>query len=85
VEAGRQDPVEMRIHVRSTQRRGTGRPPVKPRTAGDQSGTRACGGGAPAQADTGSDGDQPALSALHAKVPRAAPVSTRARRNDISD
>ena len=38
VEAGRQDPVELRLHVRSAQRRGTGRTTAQPRTAGGQRG-----------------------------------------------
>jgi len=38
VEAGRQDPVELRVHVRSTQRSGTGNGSVQPRTAGSQRG-----------------------------------------------
>ncbi len=41
VEAGRQDPVELRVHVQSTQRRSTGRSSVQPRTTGAQPGNSA--------------------------------------------
>ncbi len=41
VEAGRQDPVELRVHVRSTQRRGAGHASVQGRTAGTQRGDSA--------------------------------------------
>jgi|GEM_PF-1501603 len=53
VEAGRQDPVDFQVYVRSIQGRGTGRSSVQPRTAGGKRGDSTVRRRSAGTADTG--------------------------------